>query len=189
MDLAHQVAPEVAFAQRAERAGFGDAVRRPEAQAPATCLGAARSQGGGHQNARCRLRLQQQWQRGQPVHPGHFHIQHHHVHRCASQRIHRLLPIACTRNDADRRIAFEDAADRPPDQGRSTPGLATAPDLPRSHCPSLRELAEQDLGVEGLHNVFLGARRDGLGDVLHLRLGGAEHDDRLVGAELRPQCR
>src|SRR5579859_7370305 len=49
----------------------------------------------------------------------------------------------------------------------------------RSEQSDLRELRLHDLAVERLHDVFVGAGRDGFLDVLDVVLSGAEHDDRL----------
>ena len=72
-------------------------------------VGAARGQCGGHDDRKAWPGVQQKGQGGQPIHDGHFDVEHDDIDVMELQRIECRLSVGGACNDADHRIGLQDA--------------------------------------------------------------------------------
>jgi hypothetical protein len=59
----------------------------------------------------------------------------------------------------------------------------------RSEQAGLDEFRLDDIAVEGLHDVFVGARSDAFLNMRYIILGRAEHDDRFLPSSVTRSAR
>jgi hypothetical protein len=129
--------------------------------------------------------------------PGFFRIEHDDLDVGPVEPIDRHLAVASRGDDGYLRVHLQEPRQQPPDyrrivdnhysvRFRHRPARIRSSRFRRSFtAPALEEadlgeLRLDNLAIEGLHDVLIGAGLNGLLNVSHVVLGGAENDDRLV---------